>query len=135
MDTVKTGELEHVMRLAAKAKAEGVKLYVDRRDGRHYASSATTAGRLYYVTLASCTCPGFATHGHCKHWGALQLAISLDDPEPDPAGAALPDCDRCFDSGLVDAPHSRWVGPSRTGFRDQWDSVVPCPRCCGVAAA
>ena len=55
MDTVKTAELEQVMRLAAKAKAEGVRLYVDRRDNRHYASSATTEGRLYFVTLASCT--------------------------------------------------------------------------------
>jgi hypothetical protein len=85
MDTIKTAELEHVMRLAAKAKAEGVRLYVDRRDGRHYASSATTTGRLYFVTLASCTCPGFATHQRCKHWAALQLAIAVDgNPEPDP---------------------------------------------------
>ncbi len=83
MDTTKTVELEHIMRLAAKAKQEGVRLYVDRRDGRHYASSATTAGRLYYVTLASCTCPGFATHQRCKHWAALQLAIALDG-SPDP---------------------------------------------------
>ena len=90
MDTVKTAELEQVMRLAAKAKAEGVRLYVDRRDGRHYASSASTAGRLYFVTLASCTCPGFAAHGHCKHWAALQLAIVLEGtPEPDPAPMAI----------------------------------------------
>ncbi len=86
MDTVKTAELEQVMRLAAKAKAEGVRLYVDRRDGRHYASSATTEGRLYFVTLVSCTCPGFAAHQRCKHWAALQVAIALEGtPEPDPA--------------------------------------------------
>jgi len=86
MDTIKTAELEHVMRLAAKAKAEGVRLYVDRRDNRHYASSASIEGRLYFVTLASCTCPGFATHQRCKHWAALQLATALDGtPEPDPA--------------------------------------------------
>jgi len=132
MDTIKTAELEHVMRLAAKARTEGVRLYVDRRDGRHYASSATTAGRLYFVTLASCTCPGFAAHQKCKHWGALQLAIALDGP--DDGGAALPDCSLCFDAGLIDAPRSRWVGGNRTGYRDIWNTTVPCPDCQPVAA-
>ncbi len=90
MDTIKTAELEHVMRLAEKARAEGVRLYVDRRDGRHYASSVTTEGRLYFVTLASCTCPGFAAHQRCKHWAALQVAIALEGtPEPDPAPMAI----------------------------------------------
>jgi len=85
MDTVKTTEVDQVMRLAAKAKTEGVRLYVDRRDGRCYASSASTEGRLYFVTLASCTCPGFAAHQRCKHWGALQMATALGcSPDPDP---------------------------------------------------
>jgi hypothetical protein len=147
MDTVKTVEIEQVMRLAAKAKQEGVRLYVDRRDGRHYASSATTAGRLYFVTLASCTCPGFVSHGRCKHWAALQLAIALDgSPDPDPVavseiknlisetGAVLPACDLCFDAGLIDAPRSRWVGGCQTGYRDEWTSPTPCPGCQPVAA-
>ncbi len=130
MDTVKTAELEHVMRLAAKARAEGVRLYVDRRDRRHYASSATTEGRLYFVTLASCTCPGFAAHGHCKHWAALQLAIALPGPpEPDPSV-----CSACAGNGVIEQPRSRWIGGSRTGFRDEWSVEAPCRGCQPVAA-
>ena len=130
MDTVKTAELEQVMRLAAKAKAEGVRLYVDRRDNRHYASSGTTEGRLYFVTLASCTCPGFAAHGHCKHWAALQLAIALPGPpEPNPSV-----CSACAGNGVIEQPRSRWIGGSRTGFRDEWSVAAPCRGCQPVAA-
>jgi len=133
MDTVKTAELSQVMRLAAKARAEGVRLYVDRRDRRYYASSATTEGRLYFVTLASCTCPGFAAHQHCKHWGALQLATALEGtPEPDPAPAA---CPTCQDTGEVVVHHSRWIGGSRLGFRDQWSTRGQCPACHGAEVA
>ncbi len=87
MDIIKTAELEHVMRLAAKARAEGVRLYVDRRDGRHFASSVSHPGTLHYVTGYSCDCRGFATHQRCKHLAALLSALGWlpGTPEPDTA--------------------------------------------------
>jgi hypothetical protein len=97
MDTVTMVELEGIARLAAKARHDGVKLYRDRRDGRHYASSSTTPGKHYYVTLASCQCTGFVAHQRCKHWAALQIATILQDgaPTPTPAAIATPDPDIC----------------------------------------
>lgn len=89
MDTVTMTELEGIARLAAKARQDGVKLYRDRRDGRHYASSSTTPGKHYYVTLASCQCQGFIHHQRCKHWAALHVATILQDGhDPTPPAEA-----------------------------------------------
>ena len=76
-----------LVRLAHKARAEGIRLYRDRNDGRHYASSASTPGRLHYVTGLSCDCVGFATHRRCQHFAALLAALGwlATDPEPAPA--------------------------------------------------
>jgi hypothetical protein len=104
MDIIKTAEIDQVMRLAAKAKAEGVRLYVDRRDGRHYASSASTPGKMYFVTLASCTCVGFQHHGHCKHNAALQLATALATPDPTPVAMKITCAHVEGHYGLEDAP-------------------------------
>jgi hypothetical protein len=77
-----------VRRLAAKARAEGVQLYRDARDGRYYASSVSHPGKLHYLTGVSCDCMGFASHGRCKHHSALLVAMGwvVDDVtfEPDP---------------------------------------------------
>ncbi len=75
------------MRLLAKARREGVRLFRDRSDGRHYASSGTTPGRLYYVTGFSCECRGFVAHGRCKHHAALLAALGWTGVDPDPIGA------------------------------------------------
>jgi hypothetical protein len=125
------------VRLARKAQAEGVQLFVNRRDNRHYAASVSRPGTRYYVTLFSCTCPGFFHHGVCKHQSALLVAYGVIDldPEPDPVGAVLPNCPRCMDAGMVDEPHARWIGGSRTGFRDTWTTPVPCPQCGEEVAA
>jgi len=76
-----------LVRLAHKARAEGIRLYRDRNDGRHYASSASTPGRLHYVTGLSCDCVGFATHQRCQHFAALLAGLGwlATDPEPAPA--------------------------------------------------
>ena len=87
VSAVRTETREQMLRrLAAKAEAEGVKLYRDPKDGRHYASSVSNPGHLYYLTAVSCTCPGFASHGRCKHHSALLVALGWmgDEPTPEP---------------------------------------------------
>ena len=137
LDTVTETIDQARRRLAEKARQEGVTLTLDD-DGRWYASSVSTPGTRHYLTAYSCTCVGFCNHGRCKHNSALLACLGWldldDDPEPDPAGAALPDCAVCLDAGLIDAPHSRWVGGCQTGYRDEWTSPTPCPSCQPVAA-
>lgn len=74
-----TAELRAHAERASTARAQGVRLLRDRRDGRHYATSATKPGTRYFVTLVSCTCPGFIHHGHCKHHSALVVAHLLQE--------------------------------------------------------
>jgi hypothetical protein len=124
-----------LMRLATQAKASGVKLYMDKVDGRFYASSRSQPGALHRLTGFSCTCQGFIRHGRCGHLAALHSALGWINVDPDPAGAVLPDCAVCHDAGVIDGPHSRWVGPARTGFRDTWTTAIPCPVCAGEVAA
>jgi hypothetical protein len=81
-----TRELRAHLDRAAKARREGVQLLRDRRDGRHYATSATTPGTRYFVTLLSCTCPGFLHYGHCKHHSALVVAHLIQEGAPEPDG-------------------------------------------------
>jgi len=111
-------------RLAEKARAEGVKLYVDRRDQRHYAASTTRPGDLYYVTLLSCSCRGFIAHQRCKHHAALLSAYGQIGPDPGSPG--------CANCGGHDAPHadtrSRWVGGSRDGYADT-ATIHRCTSC------
>ena len=111
-------------RLADKARAEGVRLYVDRRDSRHYAASSSRPGTRYYVTLLSCTCPGFFSHQRCKHHSAILAAYGQLPPDP-----GAPACANC---GSHDAPHvdtrSRWVGGARDGYADA-TTVHRCDAC------
>ena len=86
MVTVRTSETQEqtLGRLLAKARTEGVQLFRDRSDGRHYASSASTPGTLYMVTGYSCDCQGYAHHQRCKHHSALLSALGWITGEPDP---------------------------------------------------
>ena len=136
LDTVTETVDQARRRLAEKARQEGVKLTLDD-DGRWYASSVSTPGTRHYLTAYSCDCVGFCNHGRCKHNSALLACLGwLDlDDDPDPAGAALPDCAVCLDAGLIDAPRSRWIGGCQTGFRDEWDTPIACPACHGAEVA
>jgi len=126
---------EALRRLLAVAKESGVRLLRDYH-GDFYATSTSDPGWLYPVGPESCGCRGFQTHRRCRHLAALWSHLGwLDDPDPDPAGAALPDCATCLDAGLIDAPRSRWVGGCQTGYRDEWTTSVPCPVCAGAVAA
>jgi len=101
-------------RLAEKARQEGVKLYVDRRDRRHYAASTTRPEVRYYLTLVSCTCPGFIAHQRCKHHSALLAAYGQIGPDP-----GSPGCANCGNPNVVHVEtRSRWVGGSRDGYAD-----------------
>jgi hypothetical protein len=89
-----TAELKIHAERAAKARREGVQLLCDRRDGRHYATSASTPGVRYFVTLLSCDCLGFVRHQHCRHHSALVIAHVLQElgeqtPVPDPSGMTV----------------------------------------------
>lgn len=129
LTTTDTAELTAHLTRASKARREGVRLLRDRTDGRHYATSATTRGVVYYVTLVSCECPGFQHHGHCKHNSALVIAHALQDGHisPDP-------CHLCNGTGTVQEPRSRWVGGSKLGYRSTWVVDVPCEACADVEA-
>lgn len=118
-----------IRRLAEKARESGVRLTRDRRDGRHYASSASRPGTWHYVTGYSCDCQGFATHGRCMHHSALLVALGWIgdvDPEPDPdppASISTVECAECLGSG-----HTRaYFG----GHLDDWE-ISPCHVCCST---
>ena len=111
-------------RLAEKARAEGVRLYVDRRDQRHYASSSSRPGELYFVTLLSCTCPGFFAHQRCKHHAAILAAYDQLPPDP-----GAPCCANCGDPNVVHVEtRSRWVGGARDGYADT-QTLHRCDAC------
>ncbi len=135
METITTtteSRTDAMRRLLEVARESGVKLLKDDR-GEMWATSVSEPGRLYFVTPESCGCRGFATHRRCRHVAALWSHLGyLTDP--DPAGAARPRCEVCLDAGLIDAPRSRWIGGSQTGYRDEWTSPTPCPSCQPVAA-
>lgn len=83
-----------LVRLATKARHEGVQPFFDRADGRYYAS---TPGRLYSVTGYSCECRGFVAHGRCKHHAALLAALGWTEqtaaPEPQAVATTCRSCD------------------------------------------
>ncbi len=116
-----------LVRLAAKARHEGVQLFRDRSDGRYYASSASTPGKRYYVTGYSCECQGFVQHGRCKHYAALMAALGWIEgsPEPTPAPQALTaTCRTCDGHGT----HPATVAYGRT---IRFENVT-CGRCHGT---
>jgi len=139
MDTItrNTETREQALRrLLRVARESGVRLRLDP-DGRWFASSVSHPGAWHYVTGFSCTCLGFLRVQRCMHHSALLACLGWldldDDPEPTPA-AALP-CPTCQDTGEVVVRHSRWIGGSRLGFRDQWSTLAPCPVCRGEEVA
>jgi len=80
-------------RLAAQAKARGVKIIHNIVTNHHWATSASQPGKLHAVTLYSCDCAGFLRHARCMHFTAiLEMYHSLPpiEPDPDGTGAALP---------------------------------------------
>ncbi len=99
------------IRLAERAKHEGVRILRDNRDNRHYATSTSQPGVLYFVTLMSCTCKGFMAHQRCRHHSALLAAYGALEPDPTP-----PVCANCGSPHVVyEETRARWIGGARDG--------------------
>ncbi len=120
-----------LVRLAAKAKADSIKLYQDPKDGRFYASSRSRPGTFHYLTGFSCTCAGFITHQRCSHLAALHSALgwlSLEDPDPTPPAETSPvnsTCTECQGTGTV--PATIATGPRSWAYTNE-----TCSACHGV---
>lgn len=116
-----------LVRLVGQARADGIRIYRNPRDGRHYASSASTPGRLHYVTGYSCDCLGFITHQRCKHLAALHAALGWiqPDPEPTPPAVSVSPCGECGGHGEIQDLEVRQHGR----FVMQWTN---CPTCHGT---
>ncbi|MDP9355942.1 MAG: hypothetical protein M3R02_11815 [Chloroflexota bacterium] len=129
MDTVQARitrhRIEDLHRLAAKAEQGGSRILHVAGTSNHVATSATSPTR-YAVSLAGCTCKGFAAWGRCGHWALLlselgrlpDLADTVVEERPAP-------CRTCRGEGSVRAYVS--------GGLSDW-IMVPCG-CRSVAAA
>lgn len=129
--TVTLSDREAMRRLLAKARKEGVRIGRDEQ-GRYWAHSVSTPGRLYALTAYSCTCQGFVSHQRCKHVAALLSALGWltdTDPEPQPSMKVEIVHNRGYyeDAGwLVRSGVPGWVETSTTIFIDgqEWMSVI-----------
>lgn len=136
--TQETG-YEALARLANKARSEGVKLYRDQATGTYVATSGTDAAKAYVVTPHTCECQGFASHGRCKHIGALHAAIgwiakSVVMPAPvvtiivGETIPATPVCTHCDGRGYQ-------IKARRIGRGEFVREDVPCPLCTAAKVA
>ena len=82
---MRTVALSPVRRLAAHARARGIRVLHEPISGEYYTTSATDPERLYRVTGFSCSCPGFIRWGRCGHHALLLDHLGwLGDDDPDP---------------------------------------------------
>ena len=82
-------------RLVDVAKARGIKIIQNLVTNHHWATSASRPSTLHAVTLLSCDCLGFVTHGRCTHYAAIlayycSLPPIVGETGPDGGGVALP---------------------------------------------
>jgi hypothetical protein len=76
---------EAICRLAAEAKRKGIQIFVYPMTNEHFATSSSNPEQLHRVTLLSCDCAGFFSHGRCTHHSALLEFIGeLPEIEPEP---------------------------------------------------
>lgn len=123
--TQETG-YERMIRLAQKARTEGVELLHSAKTGQYFATSGTVNGKRYAVTPHSCECKGHARFNYCKHRAALQTALGwVARPEETPAKTFAPAaCQECEGRGY-------WIKAQRVG-RFHFERVdVPCEYCGG----
>lgn len=126
--TLRTQEtpVDALVRLAGKARKEGVKLQHNPATGQYFASSVSTPGTRHHLTAASCDCKGFTQYGRCKHYAALMAALGF---LPQTGEAAPADtCRSCEGRGFHIT--ARKVGRGQFVRED-----VPCPACHGDGIA
>lgn len=112
--------------IARQARENGVRIVHDARDGRYYASSASTTGRWHYVTAVYCDCAGFATHARCMHHSALLMALGWAEETPEPCPVRHARCAPCRGMGM----HPGTVATGRGWTYGQ----VMCEACHGTGA-
>lgn len=93
-------EAQALHRLARQAYERGIKLIVNQVTNHHFCTSASNRHKLHAVTLYSCDCRGFITHGRCMHLALvleayhslppIEPVLTEPDPPPDGGGEALP---------------------------------------------
>jgi hypothetical protein len=81
-------------RLAEQGRGNGVQIFQELSTGAWYATSASRAGALHYLTGLSCTCEGFIYAGRCQHHAMLLERLGwlpdVADDETDPEPATTP---------------------------------------------
>jgi hypothetical protein len=85
-------------RLAEQGRGNGVQIFQELSTGAWYATSASRAGGLHYLTGLSCTCEGFIYAGRCQHHAMLlerlgwlpDVADDETDPQPSVTPAPVP---------------------------------------------
>jgi len=83
-------EARALHRLARQAHERGVKLIVNQVTNHHFCTSASNRDKLHAVTLYSCDCRGFITHGRCTHYAlVLEAYHSLPPIAPDSGPAVV----------------------------------------------
>ncbi len=118
---------DHALRrLLQVAQESGVRLLQDDR-GNYWCTSASEPSLIHAVTPTSCSCRGFSRAARCRHVAALLSHLGQIDPDPEPPAAVA--CPACQGAGVLEVVHTRWVGGSRTGYRDVWSESVLCPSC------
>ena len=66
-------EAQALHRLARQAHERGIKLIVNQVTNHHFCTSASNRDKLHAVTLYSCDCRGFITHGRCMHLSLIHI--------------------------------------------------------------
>jgi len=103
-------EAQALHRLARQAKVRGIKIIQNIVTNAHFTTSSSRPGTLHKVTLYSCDCLGFVTHGRCTHFAAILeyyhslppiVADTGPDSGPDGGGVALPAPTAMVDDDVV----------------------------------
>ncbi len=119
---------EAICRLAGEAERRSVQVY-RTPDGRHWATSISQPGDLYFVTGYSCTCKGFTHHHRCTHHAALLAHMGwlpASPTPPAPATARVPEvpCDRCDGHGWGYAATGTWTCHTCSGTGVAPDTLI-----------
>ncbi|MDP9355883.1 MAG: hypothetical protein M3R02_11510 [Chloroflexota bacterium] len=116
---------EDLHRLAAKAEKGGSRILHVAGTSNHVATSASSPV-CYQVSVAGCTCKGFAAWGRCGHWALLLSELGRLPDLTDTVVEERPAlCRSCRGSGFV----RMTTGPALADW-----VMAPCTACTGQPA-